>query len=150
MKKLSYVIILFFFIIFQLNCQPSKTVDISGIWNKEATFPKLNVIGVFSWGKQAYNPLGTLNIDLDAERPFISGSGIIFPVKDVLRTGEKEIIIIIIDWLDNYREVKIYIEILDNNKIIVKNDIFYPPGNSSAVYIRVPIDAEVNSTILDK
>jgi len=151
MKKLFYLIILFFFIVLQINCQTKNEVNISGIWNKESKSPKLTDIGVFSWGKQAYNPLGTLNIDLDAERPFINGAGIVYTVKEVLRTEENEITIIIIDWLDNNKEVKIYIEIINENKIIIKNDYFYKSVRTpeSTVYIRVPIDAEVGSTILD-
>jgi hypothetical protein len=148
MKKMFYVTILFFFIVFQLSSQSKNEVNISGIWNRESKSPKLTDKSIFSWGEQAYNPLGTLNIDLDAERPFINGSGIVYKVKEVLRTGENEITIIILDWFVN-KEVKIYIEVLDNNKIIVKNDIFYPPGNLSTLYTRVPIDAEVGSTILN-
>jgi hypothetical protein len=128
-----------------------KAIDISGIWDEESNPAILRIIGKFSWGEQAYNPIGTLNIDLNAESPYISGASIVYPVKEILRTGKNDLIIIIIDWLDNNKEVKIYIEILNENKIIIKNDVFYKSSRTpeSTVYIRVPMDAEVGSTILD-
>jgi len=143
MRKVSCASLLFIIIIvLSVNCQTVKTLNISGIWKQESMQVRLVQKGMFSWGEQAYNPLGTLTIDLDCDSPYINAAGLLFGVKEVLSTETNRITIIIIDWLNNNKEREICIEILNDNEIIVINDIFYPPSNTSKLYTRVPIDAQ--------
>ena len=145
MKKLSYSAILFFFLLFALDCQTVKTDNVSGIWETGSKPKKLTQKGFFSWGVQAYNPLATLNIDLGNDPPYISAGSIIYLVKEVLWYEEKELAIIIIEFFNNNKERKIFIKILNDNEILVINDIFYSKNNTSSLYTRVPIDREVST-----
>jgi hypothetical protein len=131
----GFVFYITVFVILVISC---ANFELSGVWEYKPT--RLIQKRSFSWGEQAYSALGTLNIDLNAKEPYISGGGIGYWIKDI-SYSKSRITITINDWLDENVDKVIVIEVLDKDTILIREDLFYGIG-SGKVYKRVPVDAK--------